>query len=85
MLEARGFPKEQYAGSESFSLGGGTAEEVLAKRCATNWFPHSRDRYLYNCLSHDVAKTPGIMSHSRDNVRGHDVPISLSANLISRT
>lgn len=31
VLDAKGFPSENYAGS-SFSLGGGTAEEVLAKR-----------------------------------------------------
>ena len=44
MLEARGFPKQAYAHSESFSLGGGTAEELLAKRCAaplhTTWQAH---------------------------------------------
>lgn len=34
MLEAKGFPKEHYAQAESFSLGGGSAEALLAKqRC----------------------------------------------------
>lgn len=32
MLEAKGFPKEQYAQAESFSLGGGVTEALLAKQ-----------------------------------------------------
>lgn len=56
MLEARGFPKQAYAHSESFSLGGGTAEELLAKRCAA---PLHTTRQAH----HDTASRPAWVPH----------------------